>query len=101
MVIQNTCPTDFELGRVIQTVGAADPGITGQLKKRHRTLGSLAAPCDVAARRPSRITVAAWRTGLNAARARARAVLSQIVGFETLASKNFEQKVLLVPKRIA
>jgi hypothetical protein len=35
MVIQNTCPnlsnivhTDFELGRVIQTVGGADPGIT-------------------------------------------------------------------------
>ena len=35
MVIQNTYPnlnnivdTDFELGRVIQTVGAADPGIT-------------------------------------------------------------------------
>ena len=35
MVIPNTCPnlsnivhTDFELGRVIQTVGAADPGIT-------------------------------------------------------------------------
>ena len=35
MVIQNTCPnlsnivhTDFELGRVIQTVGSADPGIT-------------------------------------------------------------------------
>ena len=36
MVIPNTYPnlsnivhTDFELGRVIQTVGAADPGITG------------------------------------------------------------------------
>ena len=35
MVIPNTCPnlinivhTDFELGRVIQTVTAADPGIT-------------------------------------------------------------------------
>ena len=35
MVIPNTCPnlsdivqTDFELGRVIQTVAAADPGIT-------------------------------------------------------------------------
>ena len=35
MVIPNTCPnlsnivhTDFELGRVIETVGAADPGIT-------------------------------------------------------------------------
>ena len=35
MVIQNTCPnlsnivhTDFELGRVIQTVVGADPGIT-------------------------------------------------------------------------
>ena len=39
MVIQNTYPnlsnivhTDFELGRVIQTVGAADPGITDQLE---------------------------------------------------------------------
>ena len=36
MVIQNTYPnlsnivhTDFELGRVIQTVTAADPAITG------------------------------------------------------------------------
>ena len=35
MVIPNTCPnlsdivqTDFELGRVIQTVVGADPGIT-------------------------------------------------------------------------
>ena len=39
MVIQNTYPnlsnivhTDFELGRVIQTVTAADPGITGSLE---------------------------------------------------------------------
>ena len=38
MVIPNTCPnlsdivqTDFELGRVIQTVVAADPGITVRL----------------------------------------------------------------------
>ena len=38
MVIQNTYSnlsnivhTDFELGRVIQTVTAADPGITGQI----------------------------------------------------------------------
>ena len=40
MVIQNTCPnlsnivhTDFELGRVIQTVVGADPGIT---ERRHQ-----------------------------------------------------------------
>jgi len=38
MVIQNTCPnlsnivhTDFELGRVIQTVVGVDPGITVRL----------------------------------------------------------------------
>ena len=39
MVTPNTCPnlsnivyTDFELDRVIQTVAAADPGITGVTK---------------------------------------------------------------------
>ena len=43
MVIQNTYPhlsnivhTDFELGRVMQTVGAADPGITARECAVHR-----------------------------------------------------------------
>ena len=48
MVIQNTYPnlsnivhTDFELGRVIQTVGAADPGITVLSTRRGQLGGRL------------------------------------------------------------
>ena len=57
MVIENTHPnhcnsgnidlsnidqTDFELDRVIQTVGAADPGITGlKCNRQHRDPGRL------------------------------------------------------------